>query len=155
MIRIIVITLAVLALGFGGYTYYQEQSKQSAIDTMPTVEAQIGEAKFTLYAPESNEGLQRGLAIFDALPRDRGMIFRGLPVGVQTITMRDMKFDIDILWITKDNVVSHAVYSASKDSYPQIFQNPATRPSAYVIELNAGVADEYGIFPGTPVTIQE
>ena len=155
MIRIILVVVILVAGAVGGYTYYQQQEKKSTVENMPTVSAEIGTGSFTLYAPDSNEGLQRGLAIFDTLPQDKGMIFRGLPVGVQPFTMRDMKFDIDILWVDKDNIVTHVVYSASKDSYPQRFENPISRPSAYVIELNAGAADEFGLFPGTPVAITE
>jgi uncharacterized membrane protein (UPF0127 family) len=83
------------------------------------------------------------------------MIFRGLPVGVQTFWMKDMKFDIDIIWVNKDNQIIHIVYAASKDSYPQRYENPAGRPSAYVIELNAGTVDTYAIAPGMTVQISQ
>lgn len=150
----IVLVVIIIALGVGGYLYWNALPDPS-ISTMRKVSAKIGTGEFTLYAPDSIEGLQRGLAIFPEINDNEGMIFRGLPVGVQPFTMKDMKFDIDIIWVDKENTVVHIVYTASKDSYPQRFENPRTRPSAYVIELPAGATDKHGIAPGTVVSISE
>lgn len=148
----IVVLVITIALGVGGYFYWSSLPDPS-ISSMPKVTANIGTGEFTLYAPDDVEGLQRGLAILPEIKENEGMIFRGLPVGVQPFTMKDMKFDIDMIWVDKDNTVVHIVYSASKDSYPQRFENPRNRPSAYVIELPAGATDKHGIAPGTLVTI--
>lgn len=134
---------------------YVSSLPDPAIEDMPKVTATINEQTFTLYAPDTPEGQQKGLAIFDELPANEGMIFRGLPVGVQSFWMKDMKFNIDMIWVNKDNEIIHIVYDASKDSYPVRFENPSTRPSSYVIELNAGMAEKHNIQPGTLVKISQ
>lgn len=149
----VLIFLFLVIIGIGSYLYIGSLP-DPAIEDMPKVHATINEQSFTLYAPDTPEGLQKGLAIFDELPADHGMIFRGLPVGVQSFWMKDMRFNIDIMWVNKDNEIIHIVYDASKDSYPARFENPPTQPSSYVIELNAGSAEKYKLQPGSKVTIR-
>ena len=139
----------------GSAFWYINNKPDPAIAEMPKVNVTLNNVTFSLYAPTDTEGLQKGLSIFDKLEPNEGMIFRGLPVGQQAFWMQDMKFDIDIIWVNKDNEVIHIVNDASKDSFPTQFKNPADRPSAYVIELNAGMAEKHSIYPGTQVTIQQ
>ncbi len=149
----LVVLIVVIALLLGGYYYLQTQPDPS-IKSMPIVTAIIKDQKFSLYAPNTDEGLRRGLSVLDHLEPDQGMIFRGLPVGVQTFWMKDMKFNIDILWVNKENQVIHIVYEASKNNHSTLYKNPADNPSSYVIELAAGTAEKYGIAPGDMVTIR-
>ncbi len=154
MKKLILIFILAIALGVGVY-FYLESRPDPSIATMPKVNATIGNGTFSLFAPTGDEGLQKGLAVFDSIEDNQGMIFRGLPVGIQAFWMKDMKFDIDIIWVNKENQVIHIVYDASKDSYPAKFENPGDRPSSYVIELHAGAAEKNNITPGTKVTITE
>lgn len=152
MRKVLVVIVLLLVAAGAGYWYWQSLPDPS-IAKMPKVTAKISDATFTLYAPTDVEGLQKGLSVFDSLEQNEGMIFRGMPVGVQPFWMKDMKFNIDILWVNKDNEIIHIVYDASKDSYPTRFQNPSDRPSSYVIEINAGLAEKHGIIPGQFVSI--
>ena len=149
----VLIVVAILVIGAIGYWFYTNREDPS-ISEMPKVTATINSTEFSLYAPDTPEGLQKGLSVFKELPQNEGMIFRGLPVGVQTFWMKDMRFDIDIIWVNKDNQVIHIVYDASKDSYPTRFENSADQPASYVIEINAGLAEKYNIVPGSTVTIR-
>ncbi len=151
MKKVLVLVIAI-ALATASYIYITSRPDPSIV-TMPKVKAEIGTGTFTLYAPTDGEELQKGLSVFDKIDPNEGMIFRGLLVGTQTFWMKDMKFDIDIIWVNKDNQVIHIVYNASKDSYPNKFMNPVERPSSYVIEINAGLAEKHGIAPGSQVTI--
>ena len=154
MIKKVFILLIVCAGLTGGYWFITNQPDPS-IKSLPTVTAKIGGTEtITLYAPESDEGIQKGLSVFKSLPDDHGMIFRGLPVGTQVFWMKNMQFDIAIIWVDKDNRIVHIVHAASKDSYPLKFQNPQNTTSAYVIELNAGMCEKKGIVPGGLVEIQ-
>ena len=148
---LVVIVLIIVAAG-AGYWYWQSLPDPS-IAQMPKVNASINNVPFTLYAPEGTEAQQKGLSVFDKLEANEGMIFLGMPVGVQSFWMKDMRFDIDIIWVNKDNEIVHIVYDATKESYPNQFKNPIDRPSAYVIEINAGLAEKHGILPGQLVTI--
>lgn len=152
MLKKIVIIFAIVSIATGVYFYFIGLPDPS-ITSLGTARAKIGDGNFTLYTPINDEGMQKGLSIFKSLQQDHGMLFRGLPVGTQTFWMKDMKFNIDILWVNKDNQIIHIVYDASKDSYPQKFSNPPGTASAYVIELNSGMCDKFGISAGTVVAI--
>lgn len=154
MKKLLLLSALLISVAIGTYFYIDSQPDPST-KTMSKISAEIGNQTFSLYAPTGDEELQRGLAAFNEIGPTEGMIFRGLPVGVQTFWMKDMKFDIDILWVNKDNEVIHIVYDASKDSYPTRYENPQERPSAYVIELTAGASEKHGIAPGTVLKITE
>ena len=147
----LVIPLLVIVCGVGAW-YALRSSNTPAVE-MDTVSAMIGDTSFTLYRPTGTEQLTTGLGAFSSLPPDRGMIFLDLPEGVQSMWMKNMKFDIDMVWVGRDDRVIHIVQDVSKDSYPKIFQNPAARPSKYVIELPAGSCEKHNINPDTPVRI--
>lgn len=128
-------------------------TKKNTEPNLPSVIATIGNNSYKLYAPNTTSEQQRGLAVFDYLANEQGMIFRGNPVGVQGVWMKDMKFNIDIIWVDKDNRIIHLVKNASKDSYPTIFQNPDSTASAYIIELSAGQLEAHSIKVGDEVRI--
>lgn len=128
--------------------------KQQPTPTLPVIRADIGETTYKLYAPNTTGNQQIGLSAFDNISNNEGMIFRGNPVGVQGVWMKDMKFNIDIIWIDKDNRVVHLVENASKDSYPTIFQNPDSVVSAYIIELQSGQIKSRQINKGDEVQIK-
>lgn len=61
--------------------------------------------------------------------------------------MKDMNFDIDIIWLDATKRVKKIVANASPKSYPESFcsnKNPV-----YVVELAAGRANELGITKGS------
>ncbi len=121
--------------------------------SLPTVNAFIDTKPYVLYAPNSVDEQRRGLAIFDQISDNEGMIFRGNPVGQQGIWMKDMKFDIDVLWIDKDNTIIYLEKNISKASYPKIYQNPENTSSAYIIELASGQIEKNGFSLGEIVHI--
>lgn len=150
--RKFVIAILFVTILSGGYWYL---SRQSAHDTtMPIVAATISDTTFRLHAPRTSEQNQTGLAAFRTLAADEGMVFRTLEPGLQRFWMKDMAYDIDILWVNKDNRIIHIVYSAARDSYPKTYSNPPGTESTYVIELPAGTCDKHGIAPGAIVTIK-
>ena len=145
----IVIVFLVAVAAFVGMMLYQPKPP-----VLPVVEATINGTTFHLYAPTTPRDKEVGLAAYSSIKPDQGMIFRGLPEGVQTFWMKNMKFDIDIIWVNRDNQIVHIVYAVSKDSYPKRFENPIDRPAAYTIELPSGACDSHGIAPGAIVTVR-
>ncbi len=136
---------------FGAF-WYMDQNQPKQTD-MPIVTATIVNKTFRLHAPQTEKQRQTGLAAFDNLTDDEGMIFRGMPVGRQSIWMKDMKFDIDVLWVNKDNQIIHIVQGMSKIDQKTIYHNPDTTASAYVIELPNESCNKYGIAIGQIVSI--
>lgn len=140
--------IAVISSGFWSIT------RQAPKNTpMPIVSATIAGKTFRLHAPQTLEQRQTGLAAFNSIADDEGMIFRGIRPGVQSFWMKNMKFDIDILWVDANNQIVHIVQAVSKDSYPKTVQNPSSKPSSYVIELQAETCLRYGITSGQTVNL--
>jgi uncharacterized membrane protein (UPF0127 family) len=60
--------------------------------------------------------------------------------------MKDMKFDIDILWLDSKKRIVDAKYAASPSSYPEEFCPKSA--ARYVLELPAGQALKNGLIIG-------
>ncbi len=108
---------------------------------------------FRLHIADSQIQRELGLSVFERLSPDEGMVFLGMTPGQQSFWMKDMKFDIDILWIASDDKVIYIEHSVSKDSYPRIYSNQEGTTSDYVIELPAGSAQRLDIKVGDSVRI--
>jgi uncharacterized membrane protein (UPF0127 family) len=106
----------------------------------------------TIYArvATSSDDLERGLSGTTSLPDDEGMLFVFDGPGERGFWMRDMAYPIDIVWINSDRVVIGVAPNLSPETYPNIFFPP--EPVMYVLELNAGFAEENKIATGTPLT---
>ena len=63
--------------------------------------------------------------------------------------MKDMKFPIDMLWLSGTRRVVYMAQNVSPDTYPEVFA--PTRPARYVLELPAGYAKAYTVGVGDEV----
>lgn len=64
--------------------------------------------------------------------------------------MKDMKFDIDMIWLDEDKTIVTVKDNVSPDTYPQSFC--PDRPASFVIELAAGMAAKYDWQVGTQLS---
>jgi len=96
---------------------------------------------------------QLGLGRRDALPWDRGMLFLYREPGFPRFWMKDMRFDIDIVWIRDDRVVdiSHGVPHVPGGNGPIVAPIELTDK---VLEVNAGYAAAHGWRPGQRVALE-
>lgn len=85
-----------------------------------------------------------------------------LPVGIvklfafneeseHAMWMKDMKYPLDIIWVSKKGVIVHIEENLSPDSYPKSFES--SKPSWYVIEANAGFVASSSIKLGDTVVV--
>ena len=70
-----------------------------------TTQITIGEKKYRVEIVTSDTDKALGLAKYNSLADGRGMLFKFNQAGTPTFWMKDMKFDIDIVWITENKVV--------------------------------------------------
>lgn len=89
-----------------------------------------------------------GLGGRDSLDYDTGMLFVFPRSGKHAFWMKGMQFSIDILWIDKKFEVVHLESNVSPESYPKTIYSPEEK-SSFVLELNAGRAQELGIIEGS------
>ncbi len=136
----------------------------SSNNSLPTLEEYLSKntisAKETLiHAPNgyikaelatSSEQLETGLSGRQSMDPGSGMLFVFPVVASRGFWMRNMSFPIDIIWIDKNKTVIGIEKDVAPESYPNIYFPP--QPVKYVLELNAGYAEENGIASGTPLT---
>lgn len=96
-------------------------------------------AAFMLDVASTPASLERGLSGRPGLDQSHGMLFIFDHADKTCFWMKDMKFDIDILWFDEGLKLVHAQQAASPASYPETFCPPIN--SKYVIEVTAGTVD--------------
>lgn len=67
------------------------------------------------------------------------------------IWMKDMQYDIDILWVDSGGTVVHTVSGAKPSSYPSTIFRPQNKHARYVIEMTSGTIERTGIHKGSKV----
>lgn len=83
-----------------------------------------------------------GLSGRDNLDGSQGMLFIYEDNTNACIWMKDMKFSIDIVWISADGSVVHMERNVSPETYPNEFCSESA--AKYVLELPAGSIDRLG-----------
>jgi hypothetical protein len=93
----------------------------------------------------------RGLANRKSLATDSGMLFVFDVVKQQRFTMKDTFLPLDMIFVNANRIVVGVVQSARPNTPgPYSVRSPAK----FVIEVNAGFTDHYGIGIGTPVHLE-
>jgi uncharacterized membrane protein (UPF0127 family) len=93
-----------------------------------------------------------GLMYRETLARDRGMLFIYSEEVWPRMYMKNMKIPLDMIWISKDREVVEIA-----ERVPVCREEPCPRygsekPARYVLEINAGLAEEWGIRRGDRIT---
>lgn len=121
----------------------------AASSTSPTVELKGRIIRVML--ADTPEERERGLSGWEELAEDEGMLFVFPEDGRYAFWMKDMRFSIDILWISREGVVVDMRENVSPESYPTTF-TPRTE-ARYVLELPAGYLEEYNVRPQDAVRL--
>lgn len=88
-----------------------------------------------------------GLGQRDNMMPRAGMVFPyAKPTTDLCFWMKDMRFSIDIIWLDAHKQITLIEPSLSPATYPQSYC--PSKPSQYVVELNAGVAHNLGLRQG-------
>lgn len=112
--------------------------------------AVINGHEFKVDLAETPKERQKGLGGRDQLCSDCGMLFIFGKKGNYNFWMKDMRFNLDIIWISGDKIV----YIARNRSYHDLsLINPGTEADK-VLEINAGLSDKYGFKEGDEVRIK-
>ncbi|MDO8529350.1 MAG: DUF192 domain-containing protein [bacterium] len=99
------------------------------------------EAVFEVEIINSQKKLEEGLSGRKIICANCGMLFEFGNIGQHSFWMKGMKFDLDILWILKGEIV----YIAKNTSYSSKETITPRVESDKVLEINAGMADKLGV----------
>jgi uncharacterized membrane protein (UPF0127 family) len=117
-----------------------------------TPSAEINGHTFSLYLAQTSQEQSIGLAKYKSIPLDYGMIFLFQKSDYYSFWMKDMKFPIDIIFISGNKVVDvfDKVPVSLNENLP--VYTPRTKADK-VLEINAGLAGKYGIKIGDNVKL--
>jgi uncharacterized membrane protein (UPF0127 family) len=113
--------------------------------TSETKEIKIGENIFQTEIAASAVERRQGLSGREELCENCAMLFLFNEKGWHSFWMKEMKFDLDILWIDKNEIV-HIAKNVSRKKEREIIK--PNYEADKVLEINAGLADKLGIKTG-------
>jgi uncharacterized membrane protein (UPF0127 family) len=106
--------------------------------------------RFKVELAIDSQARQKGLGDRDQLCPDCGMLFLFPQKGVYSFWMKDMRFNLDIIWILDGKIV----YISRNNSFHDLsLINPGVEADK-VLEINANLADKYGFKAGDEVKIK-
>ena len=124
-------------------------------DATPTVT--IGGASFTVDLADAPEKRFQGLSGREILEEGTGMLFVFQEERQHTFWMKDMRFPLDMIWITAECTIADIITDVPNPPPGQ--KNGAlptyspSAPGTFVLELNAGVAAASGLQTGDQMTL--
>ncbi|HEY4518363.1 MAG TPA: DUF192 domain-containing protein [Candidatus Paceibacterota bacterium] len=105
------------------------------------------ELPLTLKLADEPAEQEHGLSDRESMAQDHGMLFAFPTPNITGFWMKDMHFALDIVWLDADKVIVQIDENVKPETYPEIIFRPQV-PVKYVLEINAGVAGELGLYVG-------
>lgn len=112
----------------------------------------IGGREVTVTVADTPDSRERGLSGRNGLAPDEGMLFVFPSDARYGFWMKDMRFPIDILWLSSRSEVIEIRQRVSPLSYPAVFTPRA--PARYVLELPAGFVEAYNVKIGDSMSTE-
>lgn len=110
----------------------------------------INDNKIKVEIADTAEKQYLGLSNRENLCADCGMLFKFPDKQIKAFIMRDMNFSLDIIWIDGNMVVGISENLPPEGAdYKNFYKSPALVD--YVLEVNAGFAEENGIETGDKI----
>ncbi|UFX82675.1 DUF192 domain-containing protein [Candidatus Absconditicoccus praedator] len=102
---------------------------------------------------KTQEQKQKGLMGVEELPEDSGMLFVYDESDKYSFWMKNTLIELDMIWIDENYKVVDIQHSAVPcESTPCEVYEPQ-KPARYILELNGGKSEKYGIEVGDKVEI--
>jgi len=143
----IIIGLLLLILIGSLFYFMMDQLKRRA-----TYVAFAKDIKITVELAQNDATQYQGLSDRKSLCQTCGMLFVWPDHEVRHFVMRNMNFPLDIIFISDNKVVKIESNLLSEGSSPQNTYSSDV-PVNYVLEINGGLTDRYGIGVGDEVTV--
>lgn len=113
----------------------------------------IGGKEITVMLADTPEERETGLMYRDSLPKDEGMLFILDEEGVAGFWMKNTLIPLDIIYVNSDwEIVNihHSVQPCTADPCESYFSDTPVR---YVLEVNAGFAEQHDIKQGDSIRL--
>lgn len=142
----------------GAFLFIQKQNQQKLTDEdivlSPLLgEIIIGNKTILVEIAKTLEVKTKGLSGREFLKKNQGMLFVYERPGFYSFWMKEMRFPIDIIWISENHEIIDVTKNISPDSFPKTFRSQ--KPAQYVLEVNAGFSDKNNIQAGDRMDFSE
>ncbi len=141
-----------LILGLLGIVLYAEYQKIADRNSI-TVITGTGPVKIQVEFAKTAQELETGLMNRDSLGTDSGMFFIFSDEKIRSFWMKNTLIPLDIIFISSNGLINEIT---TLEPCPETEVCPAydsKTPAQYVLEINAGSADQWGMTPGDIIEI--
>ena len=135
-------------------TWKEVETREVVQSRFETKQVIIGSKEYKIYLTKTGSEKNMGLAVFDDLPANEGMLFSFDREDNHVFWMKGMKFNIDIIFLDKDKKVLNVFENVKAEPGVQdidLKTYSSKLKSQYVIELKEGETRKNGIKPGDAV----
>lgn len=143
--------LAAAWLQKGGLKLTQTTSQAQNLKVM-----KVGDKIVNVEIADTQEGQAKGLSGRETLEENNGMLFVMPKNSYPSFWMKDMQFNIDVIWINENQVVEISKNLPAPDPETPTDELPRYKPTqstSYVLEVNAGFVDKNNIEVGQSVEL--
>ena len=121
-------------------------SSISSRKAMLTIGSQLVHARVA----DTDDARHKGLSGTSSLADTDAMLFVFDNPGRWGIWMKDMSYNIDIVWLNESKKIIHIERDVSPETYPRVFL--PSSDALYVVELSSGFASMHGLGIGQVVS---
>lgn len=149
LVAIVALAAIFLFAAAAGYSVYLSPAPviPPPLEDLPAIQLKGQTVRVSVADTETER--QQGLSGRTGLATDEGMLFVFPQDGEHAFWMKDMRFSIDILWISASGEVVYMAENVSPGTYPKSFRSDV--PARYVLELPAGYAEAHAVEIGDRV----
>ena len=144
--KMLAIVICLVIFGIVSAVVYKKQTSHLDKYENKTTEIILGQERFSAEIVKSSEEREKGLSGRKSLCQKCAMIFLFEDSAARSFWMKDMHFDLDILWINKDKIVEISPNISHENGEREVinFVGKANK----VIEINAGMSEMLGLRVG-------
>lgn len=96
-----------------------------------------------------------GLSGRPIMRNDEGMLFVFEKPGRYGFWMKDMDFPLDMVWINQNGIVVWIERNVTPESYKEKKTYINQSEASYVLEINANMAEKFGLYLGSKVKMTD
>jgi len=138
--KLIAVAIAAAILLFFAFSFFATSSVVSLV---------LGQKVYYLQTARTEAQREKGLGNRNNMPSNEGMLFIYGNMGKRCFWMKDMSFSLDMIWVDNGKHITHIEHNVTPDTYPD---KTFCAFAQDVIELPAGVADQYHLALGQTLT---
>lgn len=124
-------------------TVYKDSNEDIYLASLKKVSHNIAGVEFVLYIADDDDKRISGLSNTESLCVTCGMLFVFGKERELSFWMKDMNYNIDIIYIDSFGKILNVYENINPDTYPQVFESNGI--AKYALEINANMARNIGL----------